>query len=215
MGIASLSIGIIVICFAFIPILNYGILLPCILGLGFGLAELLWLRKKSLSARDNESAGQTGYAKQDDHKSKSIAIAGTTLNALALSGIILWTAFFSYNLRDLFRILPGFETEEALSQKPKHRAPSDLRKFQKDFAQDFFKRSPHKQMQDIHKDFQKALENFFQDIERHGKGHFRKEFKFRFPQRRQEQKHEKDQRRKKISPDKYKKPYEKRYKEVI
>ncbi len=73
MATASLILGIIGICFAFVPVLNYIVVIPVIAGISLGIAELII----------NRNAG----------KPLALSIAGTSLNSLAMLGIILWTIF--------------------------------------------------------------------------------------------------------------------------
>ena len=71
MGTASLVIGIIAIIFGFIPVVNYFVLLPAILGLILGIIDI------SIKVKQN--------------KPKSESICGVVLNGLAIFVIAAWT----------------------------------------------------------------------------------------------------------------------------
>ncbi|MEI8245233.1 MAG: hypothetical protein WCI51_05345 [Lentisphaerota bacterium] len=71
MGTASLVIGIIAIIFGFIPIINYFLLIPALLGLILGIIDI------GIKVKQN--------------KSRSESICGVVLNALAIFVIAAWT----------------------------------------------------------------------------------------------------------------------------
>lgn len=71
MGTASLVIGIIAIIFGFIPICNYFVLFPALLGLVLGIIDI------GIKARQD--------------KPKSESICGVVLNAMAIFVIAAWT----------------------------------------------------------------------------------------------------------------------------
>ena len=71
MGTASLVIGIIAIIFGFIPVCNYFLLLPALLGLVLGIIDI--------------------RIKVKQNKPKSESICGVVLNGLAIFVIAAWT----------------------------------------------------------------------------------------------------------------------------
>lgn len=71
MGTASLVIGIIAIIFGFIPIINYFLLIPALLGLILGIIDI------GIKVKQNKSRGES--------------ICGVVLNALAIFVIAAWT----------------------------------------------------------------------------------------------------------------------------
>ena len=72
MGIASLVLGIVGVCFSFIPVFNYLFAIPVIIGLVLGIVDLV--RKSKIEGAK-----------------KGKSIAGVVLNIIAILIIIIWT----------------------------------------------------------------------------------------------------------------------------
>jgi hypothetical protein len=71
MGTASLVIGIIAIIFGFIPVFNYCLLIPALLGLVLGIIDI------GIKVKQNKPKGES--------------ICGVVLNGLAIFVIAAWT----------------------------------------------------------------------------------------------------------------------------
>ena len=85
MGIASLVLGICTVFCSLIPFFNYIAVLPALIGLSLGIAELLRLRL----------GGQAQAA------AKGFTMAGVSLNSIALFSILSWTLYFSSKISEL------------------------------------------------------------------------------------------------------------------
>ena len=77
MGIASMIIGIVALLFGFIPFCGTWAILPAMVGLGLGVADVI--------------------VKSKQKKGKGMAIAGLVLNPLAIMVIIGWWMILAAN----------------------------------------------------------------------------------------------------------------------
>ncbi|MDD5698307.1 MAG: hypothetical protein PHH77_06785 [Victivallaceae bacterium] len=93
MGIASMVIGIVAAVLAFIPFCGYFAFIPAVIGLVFGIIDVVM---KSKAQRPN---GQ--------------GIAGIVLNAVAIVVIALWTLVFAAGTE-----VPQAETIKSVQQQP-------------------------------------------------------------------------------------------------
>ena len=93
MGIAALILGIVGLVIAWIPFCGILALIPCLVGLGLGIADII-------------VKGQRG-------EPKGMGIAGTVLNAVALLIVILWSIVFAAQTASL---MSDPELKEAFSQ---------------------------------------------------------------------------------------------------
>lgn len=91
MGVAALILGIVGIIVAVIPMCGIVAFIPCLVGLGLGIADIVVKGKK----------GQP----------KGLGIAGTILNALAILFVILWTLCFAAAASDP-ELAEAFEMEQ-------------------------------------------------------------------------------------------------------
>ena len=91
MGVAALILGIVGIIVAVIPMCGIFAFIPCLVGLGLGIADIVVKGKK----------GQP----------KGLGIAGTILNALAILFVILWTLCFAAAASDP-EFAEAFEMEQ-------------------------------------------------------------------------------------------------------
>ena len=73
MGIAALILGIVGLIVSFIPFCGMVAFLPCLVGLGLGIADIV--------------------VKSRNHKGKAMGIVGTVLNGVALLVAIFWGFF--------------------------------------------------------------------------------------------------------------------------
>ena len=91
MGVAALILGIVGISVAVIPMCGIVAFIPCLVGLGLGIADIVVKGKK----------GQP----------KGLGIAGTILNALAILFVLLWTLCFAAAASDP-ELAEAFEMEQ-------------------------------------------------------------------------------------------------------
>ena len=94
MGIAALILGIVGLVIAWIPFCGILALIPCLVGLGLGIADIIVKGKRG--------------------EPKGMGIAGTVLNAVALLIVILWSIVFAAQTASL---MSDPEFKEAFSQE--------------------------------------------------------------------------------------------------
>ena len=117
MGVAALILGILSLIVAVIPFCGIVALLPCLIGLGLGIGDII--------------------VKHKHGQSKGMGIAGTVLNALALVFILIWTLLVAAqaaavandpNLQEAIQI----EIQKAQEEEIIETKDPDNRKFDRD-----------------------------------------------------------------------------------
>jgi hypothetical protein len=86
MGIASLVIGILALILGFIPFCGYIALLPALVGIGLGVADIMQKNKAKESGATTESP--------------VMGIIGAALNGVAVLIIGVWTIFFAQAVKE-------------------------------------------------------------------------------------------------------------------
>ena len=75
MGVAALILGILGLIIAWIPLCGMVALLPCVIGLCLGIADIVVKSKRE--------------------QPRGVSIAGTILNAIALAILIIWNVYIA------------------------------------------------------------------------------------------------------------------------
>lgn len=109
MGIAALILGIVGLVIAWIPFCGILALIPCLVGLGLGIADIIVKGKRG--------------------EPKGMGIAGTVLNAVALLIVILWSIVFAAQTASL---MSDPEFKEAFSQEFKRQLEEAEKKADQD-----------------------------------------------------------------------------------
>ena len=229
MGIASLVIGIWTVFLGFIPLLNYAVVIPALVGLFFGIVELRKLKGSP--------------------KGRGLSIAGTALNSIALLSVLIWTLIFSVGLSEVKDSISwgelnrdfgeyfdeeslGREREENMQERFQHnpfverkfreKQPQDKKRyFKKEFKSEdpdsFHWRFERKYNSDNAKDLQKYQRDLIEEMRKDFQEHFRsnvpREFQKYFDFNPSSKSKKNTRKNKKENPRRNQ--FEQRYKEVI